>query len=135
MDILKSKITLIADNLPQLRDTLPMSFEKFQSDTLHRAASERYFQLVVDAIVDCNQILIEKNNLEVGDTYLKTFSNLIGQSIFPDDLLKKLSYCIGTRNAIIHKYEKIQLKKEFEDMCKYAPLFAEYLKIISAKYL
>ena len=135
MDVLKSKITLIADNLPQLRDTLPISFDKFQSDALHRAASERYFQLVVDAIVDCNQILIERNNLEASDTYFKTFSNLIGKSIFPDDLLKRLSFCVGTRNAIIHKYEKIQLKKEFEDMRKCAPLFTEYLKIISDKYL
>jgi len=135
MDILKSKITLIADNLPQLRDTLPMSFVKFQSDTLHRAASERYFQLIVDAIVDCNQILIEMNNLEISDTYFRTFGNLIGKSIFPDDLLNRLSYCVGARNAIIHKYEKIQLKKEFEDIHKCMPLITQYLKIISDKYL
>ncbi len=135
MDILKEKIKLIAQNLPKLISFLPASFEEFQKDDLSRGASERYFQLIVDSIIDCNQILIEINNLEIGDTYLKTFTNLIGKSIFPDDLLKKVSFCVGTRNAIVHRYENIQLKREYEDMHKYAPLFTEYLKIISNKYL
>lgn len=133
--ILKSKIKLIADNLPKLKKTLPASFKEFQSNDLFKSASERYFQVVVDAIVDCNQILIEENNLEVGDTYFDTFGNLIGKLIFPDDLLEKTSYCIETRNAIVHKYENIQLKREYEDIKKYLPLFTQYLKIISEKYL
>ena len=72
MDILKEKIKLIAQNLPKLISFLPASFEEFQKDDLSRGASERYFQLIVDSIIDCNQILIEINNLEIGDTYLKT---------------------------------------------------------------
>ena len=89
----------------------------------------------MDSIIDCNQILIEQNNLEVGETYLKTFTNLIGKSIFPDDLLKKLANCVSTRNAIVHRYENIQLKREFEDIHLFLPLIEEYLKIISGKYL
>lgn len=135
IDILKTKIKLIAENLPKLTSSLPASFNEFQKNDLSRGASERYFQLVVDSIIDCNQILIEINNLEIGDTYLKTFSNLTDKSIFPDDLLKKISYCVGTRNAIVHRYENIQLKREFEDIHKDIPLFLEYLKIISDKYL
>src|SRR3989344_3550163 len=122
MDILKAKIKLISQNLPKLINSLPASFEEFQKDDLSRGASERYFQLVVDSIIDCNQILIEMNNLD-------------GKSIFPEDLLKKISFCVGTRNAIVHRYENIQLKREFEDMHKDIPLFTEYLKIISDKYL
>lgn len=135
MDILKAKIKLISQNLPKLINSLPASFEEFQKDDLSRGASERYFQLVVDSIIDCNQILIEMNNLEIGETYFETFNNLIGKSIFPEDLLKKISFCVGTRNAIVHRYENIQLKREFEDMHKDIPLFTEYLKIISDKYL
>ena len=135
MDILKSKIKLIADYLPQLQDTIPNLFDEFQNNILVRSASERYFQIIVDSIVDCNQIIIEQNNLEVSETYLKTFNNLMGKSIFPDDLLKKLADCVSTRNAIIHKYENIQLKREYEDMRKFIPLMGEYLKFISNKYL
>lgn len=135
MDILKSKIKLIVENLPKLEEFLPISFDKFQSDDLSRGASERYFQIVVDSIIDCNQIIIEINNLEVGETYFKTFSNLIGKSIFPDDLLTKLANCVSTRNAIVHKYENIQLKREYEDISFFLPLIKEYLKIISIKYL
>ncbi|OGI94398.1 hypothetical protein A3A03_03840 [Candidatus Nomurabacteria bacterium RIFCSPLOWO2_01_FULL_40_18] len=135
MDILKTKIKLISENLPELKNTLPNSFEEFQRNSIFRSASERYFQLIVDSIIDCNQILIEQNNLEVGETYLKTFTNLIGKSIFPDDLLKKLANCVSTRNAIVHRYENIQLKREFEDIHLFLPLIEEYLKIISGKYL
>jgi uncharacterized protein YutE (UPF0331/DUF86 family) len=135
MDIIKSKIKLIFENLQKLENTLPKSFDEFQKNDVYRSASERYFQLIVDAIVDCNQILIEINNLEVSDTYFNTFGNLVGKSIFPDDFLEKISYCVGSRNAIIHRYENIQLKREYEDMQKYLPLFSQYLKIISEKYL
>jgi uncharacterized protein YutE (UPF0331/DUF86 family) len=135
MDILKSKIKLIMDYLPQLKGTIPSLFDEFQKNILVRSASERYFQIIVDAIIDCNQILIEQNKLEVSETYLKTFSNLIGKSIFPDDLLKKLANCVSTRNAIVHKYDNIQLKREFDDMHLFLPLIEEYLKIISEKYL
>jgi uncharacterized protein YutE (UPF0331/DUF86 family) len=98
-------------------------------------ASERYFQIIVDAIVDCNQILIEENNLPISETYFNTFSVLTKTSLFPTKLLENLAYCIGTRNALVHKYDQIQLKREFEDIKKYIPLFKEYLKIISAKKL
>lgn len=135
MDILKLKIKIISENLPQLKETLPSSFDDFQSNILLRSASERFFQLIVDSIIDCNQILIEMNNLQIGDTYFETFENLLGKLIFPDDLLKRLAGAVSTRNAVIHKYEKIQLKREFEDMHKDVPLFTEYLKIISNKYL
>lgn len=135
MDILKSKIKLIADYLPQLKDTVPDLFDEFQNNILVRSASERYFQIIVDSIIDCNQIIIEQNNLEVSETYLKTFNNLIGKSIFPDDLLGKLANCVSTRNAIVHKYDNIQLKREFDDMRFFLPLIEEYLKIISDKYL
>ncbi len=135
MDILKAKIYLISQNLPKLISSLPKSFDEFQKNDLSRGASERYFQLVVDSIIDCNQIIIEMNNLEIGDTYLKTFNNLIGKSIVPDDLLEKLANCVSTRNAIVHKYESIQLKREFNDMHFFLPLIEKYLKIISSKYL
>jgi uncharacterized protein YutE (UPF0331/DUF86 family) len=134
-DILKSKIKLIADNLEKLRAILPKNFEDFQKNDLVIAASERYFQVIVDAIIDCNQILIEKNNLPASDTYFNTFSTLSKISIFPSDLLENLSYCVGARNALVHKYEHIQLKREFKDIKKYLPLFKQYLKIISGKIL
>ena len=134
-DILRSKIKLVAENIEKLQANLPEDFEDFQKNDLVMSASERYFQIIVDAIIDCNQILIEKNNLPASDTYFNTFSTLSKISIFPSDLLENLSYCVGTRNALVHKYEHIQLKREFEDIKKYLLLFKQYLKIISEKTL
>ena len=130
-EIIKSKIKLIADNLQKLQTNLPTTFESFLKDDLAAAASERYFQIIVDAIIDCNQILIEQNNLEVSETYFNTFGILAKTEIFPTELLEKLSYCVGTRNALVHKYENIQIKREYDDIRKFIPLFFEYLKIIS----
>lgn len=134
-DILKSKIRLISENLAKLQSNLPEKFEDFQKNDLVMPASERYFQIIVDAIVDCNQLLIEENNLPVSETYFNTFNILTKISLFPNELLENLAYCIGTRNALVHKYDHIQLKREFEDIKKYIPLFKEYLKIISANKL
>ncbi len=130
-DIVKNKIGLIAENLEKLETNLPEKFEDFQKNDLVMSASERYFQIIVDTIIDCNQILIEKNNLPPSETYFSTFGTLIKISLFPSELLENLSYCVGTRNALVHRYEHIQLKREFDDMKKYIPLFNQYLKIIS----
>lgn len=134
-NILKSKINLIDENLAKLQANLPEKFEDFQKNDLVMPASERYFQIIVDAIVDCNQLLIEENNLPISETYFNTFNILTKISLFPNELLENLAYCIGTRNALVHKYDHIQLKREFEDIKKYIPLFKEYLKIISTNKL
>ena len=134
-DILKSKIKLLAENLMKLETNLPDDFNDFQKNDIIISASERYFQIIVDAIVDCNQLLIEENNLPISETYFNTFSILIEIDFFSESLLKNLAYCVGTRNAIVHRYEQIQLKREYEDIRKFIPLFKEYLKIISNKKL
>ncbi len=134
-EIIKNKIKLVADNLQKLQTNLPPTFVDFQKNDLVVSASERYFQIIVDAIIDCNQILIEQNNLEVSETYFNTFGILAKTNIFPSELLEKLSYCVGTRNALVHRYENIQIEREYNDIKKYIPLFTEYLKVISKKYL
>ncbi|MDP2947591.1 MAG: DUF86 domain-containing protein, partial [Nanoarchaeota archaeon] len=87
-DILKNKIKLISDNLEKLQKNLPLSFEDFHKNDLVLSASERYFQLIVDAVIDCNQILIEQNNLEVSETYFDTFRILGKVDIFSLELLE-----------------------------------------------
>lgn len=134
-NILKNKIKLVSDNLEKLQKNLPENFEDFHKNDLVLSASERFFQIIVDAVIDCNQILIEQNNLEVGETYFDTFRILSKTEIFPSELLRKMSYCVGARNAIVHRYENIQIKREYEDIKKFIPMFLEYLKIISEKYL
>lgn len=134
-EIIKNKIKLIADNLQKLQVNLPDNFDDFHKNDLILSASERFFQIIVDAIIDCNQILIEQNNLEISETYFNTFGILAKTGIFPSDLLEKLSYSVGTRNALVHRYENIQIKREYEDIKKFIPMFLEYLKIISEKYL
>lgn len=134
-EILKNKIKLIADNLVKLKSALPTDFEVFQKNDLILSASERYFQIIVDAIVSCNQLLIEENNLEVSDTYFNTFGILSRAGILPSGLLDDLSYSVGTRNALVHRYENIQLRREFNDLNKFIPLFSEYVKILAEKFL
>ena len=135
IDILKSKIELISNNIKNLEKIFPKSFDDFQNNEDNKAATERYFQIIVDSMVDCNQKIIEDNNWEEGNTYFKTFGNLLGKSIFNNELLENLSYCVGTRNAIVHRYESIQLMREYEDIKKFMPMFKQYLNIISNKYL
>ena len=129
-EVLKSKLNLLTTSLEKLVNNFPDSFEEFQKNDLVLSASERYFQLIVDAVVDCNQILIEENNLPPSDTYFNTFIILSKTHLFPDGSLDQLSNCVGTRNAIVHRYESIQLKREYEDIKKYIPLLKEYLKVL-----
>ena len=55
-EVLKSKLNLLTTSLEKLVNNFPDSFEEFQKNDLVLSASERYFQLIVDAVVDCNQI-------------------------------------------------------------------------------
>lgn len=133
-ELIKYKIKLLNDSLLKLQEFLPDNFDDFQNDNLKILATERCFQLVVDIAIDCNQWLINTNNLNRGDTYKSTFDSIAVMDNFKE-ISSKLRDSVGLRNAIIHRYETVGIHFEYEQIKAFIPYYSEYLKIISENCL
>lgn len=133
-ELIKYKIKLLNDSLHSLDEFLPDNLNDFQDNNLKIFAVERCFQLVVDTAIDCNQWIINTYNLERGDTYKSTFDSISTKEDFKQ-IADKLRDSVGLRNAIIHRYEIINLKSEYDQIKRFLPLYKEYLQILSKNYL
>lgn len=126
-ELIKQKIALCEESLAALEKIFPATYDDLFIDPLTLPAVERYFQLVVDSAVDCNNLLLESRGIEKPDTYFGTFTALRDHQLLPAALADSLAPSIGLRNALVHRYEGIQRKRMHESITKFLPLYRTYL--------
>ena len=101
------KILEIEKYLEELEDALPSDFEDYQVDFLKKAACERYFEKIVEAVVDLAFIIIKEKELKKPASDKEAFEILSKEKILSEDLGKRLEDAKGMRNIIAHEYGKI----------------------------
>ena len=107
LDIIKTKLNIIRDNLLNIKTILVESDETLNKDNIKKSALERFFQLVVDAAIGINEHIISEENLEIPNDYFGTFLILGKAGIIPMNFAQKIAPSVGLRNQLIHQYEKI----------------------------
>ena len=129
-----SKSELIDKYRKQISDLLGSSDSEIIGSSEKMAAIERFFQLIVDAMVDINQHLIRELGLAAPDDLQSTFYPLGEKGILPDDFARKLAPIVGVRNRLVHQYEEIDKKlflKNLRDNFSNFETYQEHIK----KYL
>ena len=134
-ELIKQKIALCQESLDGLEKIFPETYEGLFSDDKTLPAIERYFQLVVDAAVDCNNLILEAANAPREETYFGTFTALRDRSLMPSTILNALAPSVGLRNALVHRYETIDRERMYESMKKFIRLYREYLKVLAERHL
>lgn len=127
-ELVRQKIALCEESLAALEKIFPGTYDGLFSDPLVLPAIERYFQLVIDSAVDCNNLLLEKKNIERAETYFGTFTALRDHGLLSASLADGLAPSVGLRNALVHRYEGIDRKRMYESIKKFLPLYRAYLK-------
>lgn len=125
-ELIRQKIALCEESLTALEKIFPASYEGLFDDPLSLPAIERYFQLVVDASVDCNNLILEKNEIEKAETYFGTFTALRDHNLL-SEVADQLAPSVGLRDALVHRYEGIDRKRMYESMRRFIPLYKAYL--------
>ena len=111
---IKDKIKEIESYLAELSDIVPESFHDYVKDKKAKAACERYFEKIIESVVDLAFLLIKERGLKTPEEDKEAFDILAGSKIIPGTLATKLKDAKGMRNIIAHEYGRVDDKIVFE---------------------
>ena len=104
---INEKIVELEQFLEELGDSLPENFEEYKTNYKIRAIGERYFEKIIEAIVDLAFFIIKKNNLKQPEEDKQSFDVLAKEKIISESLSNKLKNAKSMRNIIAHEYGRI----------------------------
>lgn len=110
---IKDKIEEIEQYLDELMSFLPDNFEEYQTDLQLKAACERYFEKIIEAVIDLAFLVVKEKDLEVPEEEGVVFDILYNREIISRDLCERLKDAKGMRNILAHKYGSINDKIVF----------------------
>ena len=103
----EDKIEEIEIFIQHLESVLPLDFESYKSDFRIKAICERYFEKIVEAVIDLAFIYIKEKELRMPENEEQTFDILKNTGIISEELCFNLKDAKSMRNFIIHRYGKI----------------------------
>jgi len=104
---IKDKIDEIKEYLNELADIVPQNVEEYKSNIEKKAACERYFEKIIEAITDLAFLIIKNKKLKIPEDDIDAFNILLENGIIDSNLENKLRDAKGMRNIISHQYGKI----------------------------
>ncbi len=125
-----SKLELMQGYFERLDPLLLPSDKEILADTTALSAIERNFQLIVDAAIDINTAIIQKENMQPSDDYQGTFALMAKCSALPHELAFEIAPSVGLRNALVHVYEKIDPARVIHDIKRDIGQYRQYIKHI-----
>lgn len=111
---INDKIIEIEKYLEELSEIVPNNFEEYQNNFEKKAACERYFEKIVESVIDLCFILANDKGFKMPEEDEAIFDVLYQEKIISEELSKKLKDAKGMRNFIIHQYGKIDDEIIFE---------------------
>ena len=116
MDRINDKIEEIEKYIEELSDIIPINFEQYQLEFKTKAACERYFEKIIEAVVDLSFLIIKENKLKLPEEDKQSFEILQNEKIISKELSEKLQDAKGMRNILSHQYGKIDDEIVFESL-------------------
>lgn len=107
---IKDKIKDIKNYLEQLSKIKSKTFEGYEKDFKTKAACERYFEKIAEAVVDLAILTIKEEGLSSPEEDYEVFDILENKEIIDPNLSKKLKKIKGMRNIIAHQYGDVDDK-------------------------
>lgn len=115
---IKNKINEIENYLEELEEILPSSFKQYSIDLKSRAASERYFEKIVEAIVDLAFLVIKEKGMKMPEDDRQAFDFLFEAKIIDANIATHLKEAKGMRNFLAHQYGAVDNAIVFKSLKK-----------------
>ena len=100
---IKEKIEDIEVLLEELEEIMPNDFEDYVK-IRNKAACERYFEKIIEAIVDVAFLVIKDRTLKIPEEDKEAFDILADKKIISKELAIRLKDAKGMRNILAHEY-------------------------------
>ncbi len=113
---INDKIKEIDDYLSELEEIMPKSFYKYKTDLKTKAACERYFEKIIEAVIDLAFLIIRDKGYKIPEEDKEAFDILAQEKIISQELAIKLKEAKGMRNIIAHEYGKTDDKLIFHSI-------------------
>lgn len=113
------KISLIQNELSHLMPLSRYSIDEITSDYIRQAAVERFLERIINRAIDINRHIIAE--LATKDTeppldYTQTFLCLADFGIYEREFAEEISKSVGTRNKLVHEYDKVEQEKVYSSI-------------------
>lgn len=100
----KDKIKEIEEYISELQEFMPHNFEEYEKDVKTKAACERYFEKIIESVVDLALLVIKEKSLKVPEEEKEAFDMLAKEELITKELSGRLKDAKGMRNIIAHQY-------------------------------
>jgi uncharacterized protein YutE (UPF0331/DUF86 family) len=104
---IQDKTKEIEQYVNELSEIIPSNFVDYKKDIKTKAACERYFEKIIEAVVDLAFLVIKKKGYKIPEEDKEAFDVLADENIISKELAGKLKDAKGMRNIIAHEYGKI----------------------------
>jgi len=113
---IKDKIIEIEKFLKELETSLPENFEEYKTNFKLRAIGERYFEKIIEGVVDLAFFIIKEKNLNLPEEDKQAFDILAKNKLLDLNLSTRLQNAKGMRNIIAHEYGRIDNELVFRSL-------------------
>ena len=137
MKTIERKIKTVQDRvkrLEQLADSIS-SFSEYQSSPDSKDIAERNIQVAIESCLDIAKIVISSRELSEPKDNKGVFTVLAEAGILGDESIKFLVPMAGTRNVLVHGYDKVEDSVIYGVIKRHLNDFAVFLKEIKENYL
>lgn len=110
----EEKINQIRAYLEELESIMPPYLDLYKKDLKAKAAAERYFEKITEALTDLAHLIIKEKGFDSAETDTKAYEILSDNKTISESLSKRLIEAKNMRNIISHQYEKIEDEIVFE---------------------
>ena len=86
---------------------MPESFHEYKTDLKTKATCERYFEKIIEAVIDLAFLIIKDKGYNIPEEDKEAFDILANEKIISQELSIRLKEAKGMRNIIAHEYGKI----------------------------
>jgi len=130
MNRIKDKSEEIDKYLEELETILPESFGEYSKSIEKKAACERYFEKIIESLIDLSFLIIKEEKFEIPENN-EIFEVLLNKEIINKNIYQKIKKAKGMRNIIAHKYGEIDDEIVFESLTEeLIPDITNFLEVI-----
>ncbi len=135
MEEINAKIAVVQERIRRLSNFSSLSFESYLKDLTVRDAIERNIEVAIQACIDIARIIIKRERLREPEDNKGVFVVLAENNYISEKSLKFLIPMAGTRNVLVHGYDKIDDSIIFGVLKKHLSDFNLFIKDIEERYL
>lgn len=130
----RTKIQFLRESLGHLERIRSLGEEAFLSDPILQAATVRYLQVGIEAMLDIASHVIAREGLGAPETYRQSIEILLQNGILPADHTEAFLAMIGFRNRAVHLYESVDPREVARILGNHLGDFEAFVSAVSRRY-